>query len=788
VNTFVRRLNSLLSRVRESWKQHRKGTARRYRPAASARARLSLEALEDRQLLSSSIDGVTYHGGPLLANVGVEALYYGNTWATDPNLQGTAGSINGFLASITNSTYMDQLKEYSEPGYVIGRGNFLGATPDATNPVLTPITLTNGQTVQVLTDNTIRGELDHEINSPVHPLQAPDANRLYIVYTPPNVEVEIPLPDPNTGQVVPWTSGTELNVNHFLGYHSSFTDSAGHTIYYAVVDDQTGNCPLVGYSPLQQFTKVSSHELAEAVTDPTGISWYDSFGTAKTNTDFGDEIGDLCNGYADITTLNGYTVQNEWSNQQAALTGNGHFLLTSPDQQYFKMDGTGSVLTLDSGGNLMQRNGTGTWSVLDSQVASYQLNPAQMEFYYLTTSGDLKSLGATGGTPQLLNHNITSFNLVNNGANIFALQNSGELIYWNAGGWAPSQPNVTSIAAVNGGNNIFALQNSGELMYFNNGTWSMYDQNVTSIVGSNGQAVFDLHVDGTLYAQYIDSPSHHDQLDQSVQSIVGSNGPAVFDLHTNGSLYAQYIDSAAHYYLLDPHTASIVGSNGPAVFDLHTNGSLYAQYIDSAAHYYLLDQNVARIASAGGSHVLDLHAANHTYNGMPVAASASVLDTNGVTSVAGAWTYTYYAGSTATGTPLPGAPTNPGTYTVVVTFTSSGTNYTGGSVQATFIIAQAAPTFSALTPSSTISYGTSSITLSGQLGVPGTPLWPPQGETVSVTINGVTQTTTLGTNGSFSLSFITSKLNRGTYIITYSYRGDANFIAATDATTTLTVS
>jgi hypothetical protein len=46
MNTFVRRLSSLLSRTRESWNQ-RKTAARRRRPAT--RTRLQLEALEDRR-------------------------------------------------------------------------------------------------------------------------------------------------------------------------------------------------------------------------------------------------------------------------------------------------------------------------------------------------------------------------------------------------------------------------------------------------------------------------------------------------------------------------------------------------------------------------------------------------------------------------------------------------------------------------------------------------------------------------------------------------------------------
>jgi hypothetical protein len=81
--------------------------------------------------------------------------------------------------------------------------------------------------------------------------------------------------------------------------------------------------------------------------------------------------------------------------------------------------------------------------------------------------------------------------------------------------------------------------------------------------------------------------------------------------------------------------------------------------------------------------------AGGTYTGSPFAASGTVngsatLETVGLT-------YAYYAGSTATGTPLSGAPTAVGTYTAVAAFAGS-TDYTTASATTTFTIAAAAPT------------------------------------------------------------------------------------------------
>ena len=97
--------------------------------------------------------------------------------------------------------------------------------------------------------------------------------------------------------------------------------------------------------------------------------------------------------------------------------------------------------------------------------------------------------------------------------------------------------------------------------------------------------------------------------------------------------------------------------------------------------------------------------------------------------------------------------------------------------------------FSGLTLSQTIQTGTANVTLSGMVSAPG-PTYPADGETVHVTINGVTNnTTTTGGTGSFSLVFPTSGIpgNVTPYPITYTYDTSMTLTAASDATTALTV-
>src|SRR6266568_4515031 len=126
-------------------------------------------------------------------------------------------------------------------------------------------------------------------------------------------------------------------------------------------------------------------------------------------------------------------------------------------------------------------------------------------------------------------------------------------------------------------------------------------------------------------------------------------------------------------------------------------------------------------------------------------------------------------------------------YTLTATYTPSGI-FSSSSGGGTLIVHTATPSFTGLTASQGISYGTASITLSGKLT--SSPVNPPSGSTVSITINGVTATTaTADAAGDFSTSVTTSSLNASTtsYTITYSYAATLNFGAASNASTALTV-
>ncbi len=152
-----------------------------------------------------------------------------------------------------------------------------------------------------------------------------------------------------------------------------------------------------------------------------------------------------------------------------------------------------------------------------------------------------------------------------------------------------------------------------------------------------------------------------------------------------------------------------------------------------------------------------------TYNGNPFPATATVT---GVSGTAGSTlenvglTLTYYSGSTATGTPLSGAPVNAGTYTVVASFAGS-TDYTSASAQTTFTIAKA---------NANITVTPYSVTYDGNA------------HTATGTATGVESPTPANLTSLLNLSG-TTHTTAGTYTDTWTFAGNNNYNSASGTVT-----
>jgi hypothetical protein len=216
---------------------------------------------------------LTYRGGPLIQNVEVFTIFWGNGWQS--TLKDTAAQINKFFETILQSTLMDQLGEYDVPKYKIGKGKLTGT-----------ITIIDNAPTQSITDTEIQKQLLSWIKSNKDfPKQ--NQNTLYFMYFDSGITVSM---------------GGSGSCSSFCGYHNN----ANNKTFYAVMPypDCTG-C-LGGNKAFDALTGTSSHELCEAITDPIpGSGWYDD--------NYG-EIGDIC--AWKFKTLDGFNVQLEWSNKK----------------------------------------------------------------------------------------------------------------------------------------------------------------------------------------------------------------------------------------------------------------------------------------------------------------------------------------------------------------------------------------------------------------------------------------------------------------------------------------
>ncbi|KAI9202688.1 uncharacterized protein BJ171DRAFT_512957, partial [Polychytrium aggregatum] len=240
------------------------------------------------ELAAASSSGLTYYGGPVIANIDVHPIYYGG----NVNYQ---SQMDTFYSAIVGAPYISWLSEYNTPTQNIGTGTF--GTSISKNSGLSTST----------TDDAIQTWLRSLVKSGTI---KPTANTYFPIHFAPGYSISM---------------GGDSSCVQFCAYHGTIDVSdisSTKYLYYGVMPDQGGSCAGgcgSNASPLNNLQSVSSHELVEALTDAavgvaTGstisapIAWYNSAN---------GEIGDLCNAQQATvygTDGNTYVVQKQWSN------------------------------------------------------------------------------------------------------------------------------------------------------------------------------------------------------------------------------------------------------------------------------------------------------------------------------------------------------------------------------------------------------------------------------------------------------------------------------------------
>ncbi|HXX02439.1 MAG TPA: hypothetical protein VEJ00_14580, partial [Candidatus Acidoferrales bacterium] len=335
-----------------------------------------------------------YYGGPVISNVQVVVVYWGNSVSS----VATSG-IPGFYTAVTNSNWMDLLSEYNTAGVTpaggggagdqaIGRGFVSGVY------TITPSAANSGSTVD---DTQIQAEIVAQINAGHLPAPATDSTgaitTLYMIYFPPGVTI---------------TLQGAASCAQFCAYHGT-TNFNKLDLPYGVLPDlgpgtacSTG---CAGGTEFEDLTTVSSHEMAESITDAgvgvatalgPPLAWYDST--------FG-EIGDICNASgvpANQAVLpgSGYTVQKLWSNlQQDCVSAPPVFTVSAPASV---SSGTPFTITLSvesSTGVALSPPYTGTVEFTSSDSAAllpgnYTFTTADSNSHTFANAATLKTAGA----------------------------------------------------------------------------------------------------------------------------------------------------------------------------------------------------------------------------------------------------------------------------------------------------------------------------------------------------------------------------------------------------------
>jgi hypothetical protein len=214
------------------------------------------------------MDKFSDNGGRVIQVMQAQLVYWGTAWtATAPPPTPTSGQVTSAVRRMLASAYMTGLREYRG----IGRGFLRGST-----------VITSSNPPNNFTDNQVWNFINGQITAGVLPAPDVDNQTLYIVVMP---------------------RGVSSSSATFVGEHT-YRTRGGQRVPFAWI---TNN------GSLNSVTRIISHEIVEAATDPEGTA---ITGVAGTCSGSGwCEIGDIC---SSTQVRDGVTVQSFWSDDAGA--------------------------------------------------------------------------------------------------------------------------------------------------------------------------------------------------------------------------------------------------------------------------------------------------------------------------------------------------------------------------------------------------------------------------------------------------------------------------------------
>jgi hypothetical protein len=378
------------------------GPARRARPSRPA-----LEVLEDR-----TVPTVTFHGGAVLPNVRVQALFLGSQWLNDPTLRAQAQYLSGALGSIVNSSYMDAL---TNAGYGVGRGSVAPSMvdPDPGSDYYGDSGALHGRSTE------FRSKLEKVLTYDIAHggLPGPSANTLYVCFVNPDDSRGGTYSSSLWGQPLPPHGSFQLRVPDRI------TAGSIPPVRYALINYPVGNTGAPFLSTLDSLTKTLSQEIADAVTDPDlgyydraypnasrARSWYDDGAHAPDTGEIGDIVKDR------VMYVNGYAMQRLVNQHdfvmtpaQAAPNRAVNFVL-QPNGTLIEVprDGHSTILaagiaTLSDQG--IDNQGHAMVDVVTTDGRAFEIHDTGGTAAFISLGGGVKSAKAGQGVSYLLYNN-----------------------------------------------------------------------------------------------------------------------------------------------------------------------------------------------------------------------------------------------------------------------------------------------------------------------------------------------------------------------------------------------
>ncbi len=231
-----------------------------------------------KQLITKA--NLSNHGGPVITSAHVIFLFYGPSFATGGADHTYATTLQSFRNQFGTTGEYNTITQYCDSNGCISTTNLAGGTADFFDTTTPP---TN------VTDSVVQAEVNKYLQT-----HTKDNNAIY--------EVVIPSSSYSSSGSSTSCGGPRLA---YCAYHSWIGSGTTATKYSIEPWPGCSGCQVSGWSLVQNQEHFVTHETREAVTDPTGSTWFDSSG---------NEADDKCAWSPTPFLSGGFGYQYEWSN------------------------------------------------------------------------------------------------------------------------------------------------------------------------------------------------------------------------------------------------------------------------------------------------------------------------------------------------------------------------------------------------------------------------------------------------------------------------------------------